>query len=278
MRRAGLPDALIVGPQRAGTTWVHELLAARDDVTLAHEVKETFFFDRNYRRGLDWDAKHFRPRANTRLVEVGPTYFHHERAPERVAADLGRIPVLITLRDPIARTHSLWVHMRRYGMTSLGFGDALSRFPELVESSLYATHVERWRRALGERNVHVLFMEQLRDAPAAYAAAVCRALDLPDRELPEGLAARVNEGSLPRFHRLADLGQKVSDALRSVGLYGVINAARKIGLKPVFFGSPGERRPPPPTEAERAQLSRRFAPEIDRLEVMLGVDLAAWKG
>jgi hypothetical protein len=268
---------LIVGPQRAGTTWIHDYLASRDDVTLAHAVKETLFFDRNYRRGLDWYAKHFRGRAGCRIVEVGPTYFHHEAAPERVAADLGRVPVVATLRDPVARTHSLWIHMRRYGMTSLAFADALDRFPELVESSLYATHVERWRRALGATNVHVLFMEQLRDAPAAYAESVCRALDLPVRDLPVGSGTRVNEGSLPRSHRLADLGQKVSDALRSAGLYGVVNAARRVGLKPVFFGSPGERKPAPPTDEERARLLERFLPEIVRLEGMLGVDLAAWK-
>ena len=278
MRPSHVPDALFVGPQRAGTTWIHELLATRDDVALPRGVKETYFFDLKWDRGRAWYEEFFPASDATRVVEVGPSYFHADAAPERVAELLDPVTVVCTLRDPVERTHSLWVHMRRYGMTTAAFGEALEMHPELIDSSRYATHVRRWRDAVGESNVTVLFMHQLREDRQAYADRVCAVLGLPARPVPEALSQRVNEGGLPRSRRLARLGWKGSRALRDAGLHDVVNAAKRSGLQRVFFGAPGARRPPPPNSAERARLQEALLPEIERLEVMLGVDLGRWKG
>jgi hypothetical protein len=274
---ARLPEALFVGPQRAGTTWIHEYLAARGDVALPRSVKETYFFDLRFDRGPSWYARFFPPSGAARVVEVAPSYFHAPAAPERVVEVLGRVPVVCTLRDPVERTHSLWVHLRRYGMTDLAFAEALEALPELIDASRYATHLRRWRAVVGAERVHVLLMETLRRDGHAYADAVSRALGLPPRPVPAHLASRVNEGSFPRSHRLARLGWRSSRALRSAGLDAIVNAAKHAGLAPLFFGSPGARKPPPPTSEERDRLRALFRREIEEVEALVGVDLTPWK-
>ncbi|MEZ5066079.1 MAG: sulfotransferase domain-containing protein [bacterium] len=271
-----LPGALVVGPQKAGTTWIHEYLAWRGDVTLPHQVKETFFFDRHWSRGLPWYAGHFRGEAEP-AIEVAPTYFHEPQVDERVVASLGRIPIVVTLRDPVKRTSSLWVHMRRYGMTDLPFREALDRHPELLDSSRYATHLEKWRNAVGPENVDVLFLEDLKRDPNTWAAGVCRILGLEPRDVPEELRRPVNEASVPTSHHLARLGWRVSMGLRSLGLHAPVEAAKRLGLKSVFFGRPGDRPLPSPDPADLAYVRERLLPEIERTERLLGVDLSRWK-
>jgi Sulfotransferase domain len=272
-----LPDTLFVGPRRAGTTWIHEYLAARGDVGLPRSVKETNFFDLHFDRGRAWYARFFPAREATRVVEVAPSYFLSADAPARVVDVLGRVRIVCTLRDPVERTHSLWVHMRRYGMTKLCFRDALDALPVLIDGSRYATHLRRWQAAVGRERVHVLLMEHLRENASAFADAVSRTLEIEPRPLPARLASRVNEGSLPRFHQLARIGWRSSRALRSAGLHEVVNVAKRVGLQPLFFGSPGARKPSPPTDEERARIRNSLHDEIEGVEALTGLDLARWK-
>ena len=272
-----LPDVLIVGPQKAGTTWIHDLLAARGDIALPRQVKETFFFDRHWDRGVVWYGEHFGPGPAAHRVEVAPTYFHGQDVPARVAATLGRIPVIVTLRDPVRRVWSLYVHMRRYGMTKLPFHEALARHSELLDSSRYATHLRRWREAVGEDNVHVLLMDDLRRDPHLWADRLAEILRLPRRPIPQGLYGPVNEASMPASHAVARTGWRVSMGLRSLGLHGLVEAAKKLGLKRIFFGKPGGQNLPEPDPAELARLRAELMPEIVATEELTGLDLEAWK-
>jgi hypothetical protein len=45
------PDAMVIGPMKAGTTWLYSYLISRGDVCLPEGVKETFFFDRRFNKG-----------------------------------------------------------------------------------------------------------------------------------------------------------------------------------------------------------------------------------
>ena len=273
-----LPDALVVGPQRTGTTWIHRYLEHRGDVALPRHVKETWFFTRYYSRGVPWYGSQFaRDLQHNRTIEVAPTYFHHCEVPGRIAEDLGRIPVVCTLRHPAERTLSLYLHMRRYGMTRLPFRDAAEALPELIDSGRYGNHLERWRNRLGAENVLTLFFEDLRSDPDHWTRELCRHLSLEYRPIPAALHERVNESRLPQHHAVAWLGQQVAVTLRSWGLYSVVEGAKRLGFKKHFFGSAGGIPVTELTSEDRRWLLGVLRPEIDHVEQMLGVDLSSWK-
>lgn len=283
--RPGVPQLLVVGPQKAGTTWLHELLAHRGDVTLPHQVKETFFFDVHYARGAEWYARQFasggasagESAAARPIVEVAPSYFHDPAVPARVAETCGRIPVVVTLRAPVQRTWSLYVHYRRYGMTDLPFEEAIAAHPEIVDSSRYATHLRRWQVAVGAENVHVFHLERQREDRQAWVDRFTELLGLAPAPVPAELEGAVNEASMPASASVARAGWKVSMALRSLGLHGVVEAAKSAGLKKLFFGKPGEKPLPQPTPEQLRFLHEELADEIAATEELLQVELPHWR-
>ena len=180
------PNALIVGPMKAGTSWLYEYLASRDDVVVPSGTKETFYFDERFEsKSLAWYLSHFQHVKYTtgkRIIEVAPTYFHPAKVPSRVRETLGEIKIVVTLRDPAERAFSLFQHMRRYGFTSCSeFQDAVVKHPEIIESSLYHESLVRWEQAFGRENVTVLFMEDLKSSPINFAGKCCRALGWPNQ-------------------------------------------------------------------------------------------------
>lgn len=274
-----LPGALAVGPQKTGTTWIHEYLARRRDVALPRRVKEVNFFHRYYDRGLAWYAGQFPPGSAFALtVEVAPEYFHEPDVPARVARDLGRIPVVVTLRHPVERLHSLWIHMRRYGMTTQPLREAVRRRPEMLDTSRYADHLRRWRDELGEEHVAVLFLEDLQRDPDGFSRKLCTHLGLDPHPVAvrEG-RRRVNEAAVPPHPAVAWVGWKTASALRSAGLHQVVERAKSLGLKDVFFGKPGSGEVPRLGPADREWLLELLEPETVKLEHLLGVTLPDWR-
>ena len=273
-----VPNFLVIGPQKSGTTWIHRYLESRGDIALPRGIKETFFFDRRYERGVRWYTRHFHGNDTVRAVaEVAPSYFHVEQTAERVLRELGVIPLVCTLRHPAQRTFSLYTHMKRYGVTRLEFRDALDQHPALLDSSRYATHLKRWMALFGRENVQVLFLESLADDPNAYAHKLCEHLQLPFVEVDAKLHQRVNEAAVPNNVRVAKVAKFASDRIRSLGFYGMVEWAKRRGLKEVFFGRPGDIPIPKMSDADCSYVLTQLADEIDQLEEILSVDLSHWK-
>ncbi len=274
-----LPDCLVVGPQRAGTTWIHRYLETHPNVVVPTGVKETFFFDRRYRRGIDWYARHFRvtSTATMRVVEVAPSYFHHPELPSRVLKELGAIPLLCTLRNPAERSYSLYLLLRSYGLTRGEFRAAARQHPEILDTSRYGAHAARWIKYFGRDQIQFLFQETLASDPDEYARQICEHLDVPTVSIDESLAAPVNRPSVPSSERLARLALRASELARGVGAYPLVALAKRLGLKRLCYGQPGGSNLPRLTAADRRWIYNEVAAEIDALETLLDVDLSHWK-
>lgn len=266
-----LPDALVIGPMKGGSTWIHDYLNARRDVCLPANVKETFFFDLRYDWGASWYSKHFshyNPDVHLRIVEVAPGYFHRAESPGRVRGLLGEVPLIVTLRDPVKRAWSHYLHLRRYGYTRAPLPEAANDFPELLEASRYAACLERWQAHFGVHGFHILWQEVLAQNPEEYAASLCTSLGLRFEGIPAEAHQRKYEAAISPLPWLASFGRRVSYALRGRGLHRVVNLARRSGLYTLFFGAPGARRVPELTEDDalwlRAHLEDDFR-ELSRV-------------
>lgn len=275
------PNALLVGPMKSGTSWLYEYLKTRDDVTLPDGVKETYFFDQRFEsKSVDWYLSHFqRPTVGERIVEVAPTYFRTPEAPARIHQLLGNVPIIVTLRDPADRAFSLFQHMKRYSFTRCDtFREVVESHPEVLQGSRYATCLTNWLETFGIDNVTILLMQDLKSNPLEFASQCCRGLGLSPPTSTDSFPDSVNVATVPRNYHLALLGRKVGDALRSVRLYWVVEAAKNAGLKQLFFGKPqaeGERNTL--TTEDRRWFIGLLEDEIDRTEQITGHDLASWK-
>ena len=262
------PNALVIGPMKAGTTWLHDFLEAQGNVCLPAGVKETFYFDRYYNKGDNWYCQHFAAYdagKHARIMEIAPSYFHSAEAAERMRRLLGDIPLVITLRDPVKRSWSHYLHLRRYGYTSKNLQQAAQDHPQLLQASCYAAMLQRWQQHFSAENLHVIWQEDLQANPEHYAMRFCQLLDIPFAGLPEQARQRSNEAAVPPSSAVAALGRKFSYALRERGLYNVVNIAKKLGLKRFFFGTPGNAALPVMTENDASWLAGQLQEDFNQL-------------
>jgi hypothetical protein len=149
----GLPDFLIIGTKRGGTTSLYNYLLAHPLVAplfpAAQNIKGVHFFDTNFARGRAWYRSHFpiMKMAWPRRVIVGeasPYYLFHPHAPRRAHELVPDARIIVLLRDPIERAYSHYKERVRNGTEPLTFEDALTAEPERL-----AGEVDRMRRDPG---------------------------------------------------------------------------------------------------------------------------------
>jgi hypothetical protein len=119
-----LPDFLILGAQKAGTTALYAYLRWHPQIT-GPSFKEVSFFDRHYVRGERWYRAHLPIRRSGLVGEASPSYLFHPLAPERVAGMLPRARLIALLRNPIDRAFSHYQHEVALGREPRSFEDAL---------------------------------------------------------------------------------------------------------------------------------------------------------
>lgn len=210
-----LPDYLVIGAQRAGTTSLQSVLAQHPNVSSARWMKGVHYFDTGYHRSPEWYRTHFPTRAHARRVErrtgaplrcgeASPYYVFHPLAVERIAADLPDARLVVLLRDPVERTLSHHKHEVRRGNEPLDLLEALDAEPDrlrgeadrivagapfvnsfahqtfsYVERSRYGPQISRLFDHVGRDKVLVLQSEQLFGDPAAVLERVLAFLQLP---------------------------------------------------------------------------------------------------
>jgi hypothetical protein len=121
-----LPNCLVIGAQRAGTTSLYNYLAQHPQVKPPLR-KEIDYFSLNYHRGLSWYRAHF-PMGNessTSTLDATPTYLHDLRCAGRAAEVVPDAKILVVLRDPVERAFSHYKLMVERGLETLPFDEAL---------------------------------------------------------------------------------------------------------------------------------------------------------
>src|SRR5437660_11101224 len=118
-----LPDFLIIGTQKGGTTSLYNYLIEHPGIGPAY-TKEIHFFNLNFSRGPAWYRAQF-PSRLTRYYaeyiqktpyitgEASPYYLFHPQAPMRAARYVPKVKLLAILRNPVDRAYSQYQHQLR---------------------------------------------------------------------------------------------------------------------------------------------------------------------
>jgi hypothetical protein len=135
-----LPDFLVLGGQRCGSTSLYDMLCGHPDVAPASH-KEPHFFDNNHLRGEEFYRRLFplqlqmraRERRQGRRAVTGEAttyYLAHPAVPARVRALLPDVRLIAILRDPVDRAYSHYQLSVREGREPLSFEEALAAEPD----------------------------------------------------------------------------------------------------------------------------------------------------
>jgi len=178
------PDFLIIGAQKAGTTWLWQMLQEHPGTLLPAE-KEMHFFGSSelYNKGVDWyydkfqgiDGQYVTGEASTTYLSDRLAFFYNDvnkleydaslpPLPELVASTLLNVKIVVSLRDPVRRAMSAYFHWMRKGKlpVAAGLKRTAADHPRLrlLEMGDYATHLGAWLRAVPRERILVLLFEE----------------------------------------------------------------------------------------------------------------------
>jgi hypothetical protein len=170
------PDFIIIGAQKAGTTWLAGLLNRSKNIYLNNKEIHFFNLDLNYKKGAKWYESHFKDSVSDQLVgEKTPDYFLRYNSDGTNSAVLDRmyeynndLRLIIVLRNPVNRAISALKHHIRYRRISplddpedilFGSKSYLSEHWNLLNYGLYCRHLNYCLELFGEQQCLVLIFE-----------------------------------------------------------------------------------------------------------------------
>ena len=129
-----LPDFVIIGAQKGGTSFLYQLLVQHPHVKPAF-AKEVHYFDLNFRKGDNWYRSYFpvQVRNSRKYItgEASPYYLFHPHAPRRASTVLPDAKLIVMLRNPVDRAYSHYQHQVKRGK---GEGRETLTFEEAIEA------------------------------------------------------------------------------------------------------------------------------------------------
>lgn len=145
-----LPDFLIIGAAKAGTTSLHHYLDQHPQISMSWPKETNFFARDNHMDLLDWYISCFPNQPGLR-GEASPTYANfpvRKHVPERIYSLLPHAKLIYLVRDPIERTESYYYHKYFNRTESRGidrvFAEIDSPDDPYIAASRYAMQLEQY--------------------------------------------------------------------------------------------------------------------------------------
>jgi hypothetical protein len=207
-----LPNFLLVGAARSGSTYLYHALRQHPDVFLP-ERKELQYFSNTVTENngivdINDYARHFAPASGqTAIGEMSPDYLYAESAAQWIAQHLPRVKLLVILRNPTTRAYShYWHNIRksyehiRKRKETLTFEEAIRCEPErlaagshndrlfysYVDRGFYLRQIERYAACFPRDQMHIVLMDTLKASPQNALNGICEFLGIahftPQRE------------------------------------------------------------------------------------------------
>ena len=204
-----LPNFLIIGGVRCGTTSLYYNLCQHPSVEKA-AYDEIGYFDDNYHLGLNWYRSMFptknriekirKKTGNCITGEDTPFYIWNEDAIKRIKKSLQQIKLIVILRNPVDRAYSNYHLSVRKGNEKRSFNDAIRqdiKFIDLknnnnekltnedfkrsyVAKGLYYEQLLKWFNEFDEKQICIIFTENLKNNPVETMKTVFKFLELPN--------------------------------------------------------------------------------------------------
>jgi sulfotransferase family protein len=295
-----LPNAVIVGVPKAGTSSLFAWLAAHPQVATS-KAKETRYL-------MDLDSPLLPKRANFHeqgvkgyealfaqsapgasvVLEATPDYLYQRTALEFFATvDVGAT-IIVVLRRPSLRIYSYYQYARGNmavmpaDVTFRDFVGAVrtqapmldrgTNLQQTLAYSQYADWIERWQARIDPARMRIYLFEAMVAAPRDFMHQVAADLAIDEHFYRDFDFERQNETFGVRSRHLqrarVELGQRLADSWLKTQLKTAYSRVNVV---------PAAARPSDDDRAVMAELDAEFAARNDRLASVTGLDLSYWR-
>lgn len=298
----GLPDLVIAGAPRSGTSWLYAMLGRLDSIH-APDNKEPRFYalpqgasrpefvgpgDDNWVSNFVDDPDEYASlyaHAGTHQLRIDGSTDYLMRsgvAAERIYEGNPEALLVFIFRQPAERAYSNWTHLTGLGFEHKSFEGALASESDRAdagwawwwryrERGFYADQLEPFLDVFPREQIRFFLYEQVVENPFWVLTETLRFVGLdPAHADRVPLGQKVNRSRAPIASFPVRVVYKAYNKFLRPRLSRAVDdrieaAARRVG------------QPPAAMSANTAtQLTRRYRRDLERLEVMLGKPLSAW--
>lgn len=172
-----LPNFLVIGAAKAGTTSLYRYLRAHPQVFMPATKELNFFVENDgWRKGRSWYERHFQAAGNAIAVgEASPNYTKHPLfagVPGRIAQLIPQARLIYLVRHPIERFRSGYLDEVRRGRQPNPIQAALATNPSILAASSYAMQIEQYLEHFRREQLLVITSEELKERRVATLARV----------------------------------------------------------------------------------------------------------
>lgn len=241
---ANMPNFLILGAAKAGTTSLHYYLAQHPEIYMSR-VKEPRFFAleaeklnfQNPDNLINYDSitdlKEYQKlfanvSTETAIGEASPLYLYSSKAVERIKHYIPQAKLIVVLRNPVERAYSCYTHLVREGYETLSFEAGLAAESERIadnwahlwhyrQAGYYYRQLKRYFSCFSQEQIRVYLYEDLRQDSVSLVQNVCRFLQVEDSFIPD--LTRQNVSGIPKYrvlHNLVNRGNVARKVLQQV--------------------------------------------------------------
>lgn len=171
-----LPNFLIIGAMKAGTTSLWRSLASHPQVFMARNKEVEFFLEEQYERGLEWYSRFFEETTDELAIGEASTHYSmypgRTGVPERIAETIPDVKLIYLVRNPIDRLRSHYLHSASRGYVGAPLTEvALSS--DYLSASMYWMQLSRYLEHFDAANIHVVVSEDLFSTPEPTLVRLC---------------------------------------------------------------------------------------------------------
>src|SRR3954468_6264414 len=163
-----LPNFLIVGAPKCGTTSLYQYLGQHPEVYMSRLKEPRYFPSFGLVPGTDLvrtraEYEQLFDGATTEraIGEATPNYLHAPQAAERIVAELPDAKIIVSLRNPADRAYSSYLGRGRRGVEKRPVQDAVQPGNYFFDASLYSDALARYFAVFGRRRVKVVLFDDL---------------------------------------------------------------------------------------------------------------------
>ena len=299
-----LPNFLVIGAGKAGTTSLYHYLDQHPEVYMS-PIKEPKFFaleggvpeyrgpgDREVwssgtNRAIsdpgEYEALFDGVGGEKAIGEASPGYLCNAGAPGRIKRYVPDARLVAVLRDPAERAYSAYLHMIRDGREKLGFAEALGEEErrtregwapgwQYTREGFYCRNLRRYFELFDREQIRIYLYEDLRADPLGLMRDAFGFLGVDEAFVPD-FSMRHNASGIPKSRLLVSL------ITRRNPLKTVLKPLLPKGLRTRISVGVQNRNlnPAPPLSPEdREWLIELYREDILGLQDLLGRDLSDW--
>ena len=283
-----------VGSPKCATSWTYKCLAEHPEICMG-EPKEIHFFHPNdksgkynwkYEKGLDFYKSHFSNcKPNQIIGEFGPLYFNDPDTPHLIKKHFPDVKIIINLRNPVDKIFSHYNHSITKNDTDLTFEEAIKN-PEWIELfTKFHPHLKRFFDNFPRENILINIYEDIEKDPVKFIQRIYKFIGADENYVPKLAHTHINAAVARYSKKNKKIKRNIFKVYKFFKRLPILNKIilklKNKGTSDKIIGKIDEatirKSEKPKMKPEtREKLKKITAPEVEKVEKLLGYRIESW--